>query len=94
MAGWPPTAALLDRWRIPLYVIHSRDDEVVPLGPTERSARQLHVRGATVQMVTLEGISHFETHRFVPHLTAAVPWIEQIWADADRMPDKEEGSAC
>jgi predicted peptidase len=80
MAAWPPPAALAEPWRVPLYVIHSRQDEVVPLAQTEHAVRQLQAQGAPLEWVVLQGISHYDTYRFVAPLQAAVPWIEQAWA--------------
>lgn len=84
MAAWPPPAALAEPWRVPLYVIHSRQDEVVPLAQTEHAVRQLQAQGAPLESVVLQGISHYETYRFVAPLRAAVPWIEQAWAAASK----------
>jgi predicted peptidase len=79
MAGRPGQEALGTQWKIPLYVIHSRLDQVVPLAPTEQAVEQLKARGVAVELVIVEGISHYESHRFKRHLKAAVPWIRQAW---------------
>lgn len=67
-------------WEIPLYVIHSRQDEVVPLGPTETTVNRLKAKGTSVELVVVEGITHFETSRFIVPLKGAVPWIRKVWA--------------
>ncbi len=66
-------------WRIPLYIIHSRQDEVVPLEPVETVVGQLKARGVSVELVVVEGITHFETSRFIGPLRAAIPWIQNVW---------------
>ncbi|MBN1485579.1 MAG: dienelactone hydrolase family protein [Chloroflexia bacterium] len=88
LAGWPsedwlepaePHPAYYDR---PLYVIHSRQDELVPLEPTERAIGELRERGADIRFVPLEGIGHYETGRCAPFLRAALPWIRDVLAPA------------
>jgi predicted peptidase len=79
MAGVPPSDAAEREWAVPLYVIHSRADEVLPLEPTETVVGQLQDKGVPVEFVLLEGITHYETGRFAPALRAAIPWIEQAW---------------
>ena len=79
MAGRPTFDVKDIQWDIPLYIIHSRQDEVVPLEPTETAVSQLKDRGIPVELVIIDGITHYETNRFVGHLRAAIPWIEQAW---------------
>lgn len=71
----PPTSA----WRVPVFAVHSRTDEVNPIGPTEQRIAELKKRGFNAQIVVLTGIAHFETSRFVDGLRRAVPWIQQVW---------------
>ncbi|MHC5040532.1 MAG: carboxylesterase family protein [Planctomycetota bacterium] len=75
----PPAEAVRKEWRIPLYVLHSRHDEIFPLSQTETAVRRLRERGANVELVTVEGITHFDTGGFVGPLSAAVPWIRKVW---------------
>jgi len=79
MAGWPPSDAVTVQWKIPLYIIHGRQDKVMPLEPTETVARQLKVKGVSVELIVLDNVTHYETNRFVAPLRAAVPWIERAW---------------
>jgi predicted peptidase len=66
-------------WRLPVFAVHSRDDQVQPIGPTEQRIAELKKRGINAQMVVLNGIEHFETYKFVSGLRQAVPWIQEIW---------------
>jgi predicted peptidase len=79
MAGLPPPHIVDAQWEIPLYVIHSRQDEVMPLKRTKDVVGQLQARGVSVDLVILHGVTHYETGRFVEPLRAAIPWIEQAW---------------
>jgi predicted esterase len=80
MAGWPTVKMLDVRWQTPLYVIHSRADELVPLEVTEPVVQALQDQGAPVELVVLEDAGHYETGRFVAPLRAAIPWIRRAWA--------------
>ncbi len=74
---WPQ--ALLD---MPLYVMHSRDDELIPIEPVERAAAELRAMGGNVEFLAIDaGIGHHETPRYVPYLERAVPWLRAVWGD-------------
>ena len=77
VAGRPP--ASVAGWRLPILAIHSRDDQVAPIGPTEAQIAELQKSGVNAKLVALTGITHFETYRFVEGLREAVPWLRAIW---------------
>ena len=77
VAGMPPASA--GNWRTPVFAVHSRDDEVMPIGPTETRIKQLQAAGVRAELIVLTGISHFETNRFVDGLRRAVPWLKETW---------------
>lgn len=77
VSGRPGSAATA--WRVPVFAVHSRNDEVNPIAPTEQRIAELKKQGLNAQLVVLTGISHYETNRFVDGLRQALPWIQQIW---------------
>ena len=77
VSGRPTPSA--STWRVPVFAVHSRNDEVNPIAPTEQLVAELKKQGLNAQIVVLNGITHFETNRFVDGLHQAVPWIQQIW---------------
>lgn len=77
ISGTPPPFGAT--WRLPIFAVHSRDDRVQPIGPTERRIAELKMRGVNAQILVLNGIEHFETYKFVNGLRQAVPWIREIW---------------
>jgi predicted peptidase len=84
-AALPISAAPLQEsvefdWTVPIYVIHARQDEIFPLRPVEENVRALEARGVAIEFRIVEGITHFETDRFVPALRDAVGWIRDAWA--------------
>src|SRR5260370_3027430 len=68
VAGRPPASA--SGWRVPVLAIHSRDDQVVPIGPTEARIAELRKAGLNAKRIPLTGIAHYHTSRFseaLPH---------------------------
>ena len=64
---------------MPIFAVHSRADQTVPIGPVEQRIAVLKQRGVNAQMVVVNGIQHYETYRFVDALRQAVPWVKEIW---------------
>jgi predicted peptidase len=77
IAGRPPESAA--GWRLPVLAIHSRNDQVAPIGPTETRIAELRESGVNARLVALTGITHYETYRFADGLRQAVPWLREIW---------------
>jgi predicted peptidase len=82
VSGRPPAYA--SGWRLPVFAIHSRDDQVMPFGPTEVRIAELQKAGVNAKLVPLTGITHFETNRFIPALRQAVPWLRELWSQEVR----------
>jgi len=79
LSGWPPDEVGQVDWQVPIYVIHSREDDFIPYEPTEFAVTSLTEKGADIEFLVLDGIPHFETYRFIDPLRSVVPWIEKIW---------------
>ena len=79
MAGNPREGMADIDWQLPLYVIHAREDELMPLADTEKVVEAIRARGGQVELEILEGVSHFQTDQFVQPLRASVPWLLDIW---------------
>jgi outer membrane protein assembly factor BamB len=78
MAGAPGDADLETVARTPLYAIHSRIDEVVPLTPTTEAVARLRKAGAHAELVVVD-VPHYQTTRFEPYLEKASKWLRDIW---------------
>jgi predicted peptidase len=65
---------------IPTYVIHSRDDEVVPFGPAETLAQQLQSMGRPVRFEALWNLTHFQMGGYTDALRRAGRWVAQRWS--------------
>jgi len=68
--------------RLPTYVIHSRDDEVVPFGPADRLVKQLQSMGRPVRFDALRNLTHFEMAGYIDALKRGGRWIAQRWSDS------------
>jgi predicted peptidase len=80
MATGPGRGQLENLADMPLYIIHSPDDEVVPYEPVEDLAVQLAERGYPVQMMRLAGASHGMMGDYVGPLKAAADWLWHQWS--------------
>jgi predicted peptidase len=77
IASRPPESAA--GWKLPVFAIHSRDDEVAPFAPADARITELQKAGVTARMIALTGISHYETSRFQDALRQAAPWLLEVW---------------
>jgi predicted peptidase len=77
IAGFPSASA--QQWTLPVLAIHSRNDEVAPFGPTEARIAELRKSGKRAELIAVNGISHYQTYRFVDSLRRAVPWLKELW---------------
>ncbi len=64
---------------MPVHLIHSPDDEVVPYEPAEETARLLTERGHRVRMIRLAGASHYMMGSYIAPLQAAGEWMTEQW---------------
>jgi predicted peptidase len=65
--------------RIPTYIIHSRDDQVVPFAQAEQRAASLERMGRPVKFEALEGLGHFDMSGYTPALQRAGSWVAERW---------------
>jgi predicted peptidase len=77
VAGMPPGSS--GSWKTPVFAVHSRNDEVMPIEPTATRIKELQKAGVRAELVTLTGISHSQTNRFVSGLRSVVPWVKEVW---------------
>lgn len=64
---------------MPTYIIHSRNDEVIPFAPAERTAKQLAAMGRIVRFDALSGLTHFEMVRYADALRRGGQWVAERW---------------
>jgi len=76
VAGRPPATAA--GWRVPVFAVHSRSDQVVPIGPTEKRIDELKRAGVKAELIALDRPTHFQTGAHTEGLRQAVPWLRQV----------------
>jgi predicted peptidase len=65
--------------RIPTYIIHGREDKVVPFGPAEANALELEKLGRPVKFEALDGVDHYSMGGYINALTRAMRWVAERW---------------
>jgi poly(3-hydroxybutyrate) depolymerase len=68
---------------VPIYAIHSRQDDVVELEPAQQAIEKLRAQGARAELEIISGPTHYQTPRFVVPLITAARWLNHIWSGAD-----------
>ena len=81
VSGMPQQSMIsnLSESRIPIYVIHSKDDEIVDYYDVKELVNKLLNQGADIELNTVSGVSHYETDEFIKPLSKSVPWLENKW---------------
>ena len=70
-------------WKIPLYIMHSHEDELIDIAPTIEYVKQLKENGKDVRFHELFVITHNQEHLLPESMSHAVPWIKDIWQKID-----------
>ena len=70
--------------QIPTYVIHSRDDQVVPFGQAEDRVRALERMGRPVRFDPLDGVGHYDMGDYLPALRRGARWVGERWMPSAR----------
>ena len=65
--------------KIPTYIIHSRDDEIVPFAQAEQRAAGLTALGRVVKFEALQGVGHYAMRGYVFALQRAGRWVAERW---------------
>jgi dipeptidyl aminopeptidase/acylaminoacyl peptidase len=68
-------------WKTPVLVIHSRDDEVILIGPVEKHVQNLQAQGGMITLRTVDGLTHYQVAEFARPLQQAVPWLKGMWPE-------------
>lgn len=81
IAGSPNDTEAESTATMPLYLIHSPDDEVMPYGPVEEAYLERAALDHTIELRVLPGRSHYMMGAYVPALRAAGEWMLERWAE-------------
>ena len=79
MAGAPPRGALDRIGKMPICIVHSDADRVVPIQPARDAVKDLEANNATVKLIVTRGMEHYHFGSYVESLKRAAAWIEKQW---------------
>jgi predicted peptidase len=68
---------------VPLYVIHSAADQLLPVEQMRALVESLRRQGVRVEYVELAGVDHYDVSAFIEPLRAAAAWLERRWRRAE-----------
>ena len=74
----------LEEWldrvpKIPIYIVHSIEDELLPYADANRAYQALAGVKRQVKFETVQGAGHFEGERYIEPLYASIPWLLDTW---------------
>lgn len=81
MAGWIDGQPIESLAPVPTYVVHSRQDEVIPFQANERALRDLDRLGRPVRLNLLNGPGHYDMSAYVDAVRTAARWMVDRWRD-------------
>jgi predicted esterase len=64
---------------MPIHIVHSRVDDVVPFEPAAKAAEDLSRTGHLVNFIALENVGHYEMVGYLKALREAGDWVREQW---------------
>ena len=80
IAGSPGEDSLDGLGSMPVHIIHSQDDEVMPFAPTLAVAQALQDRRHPFRLTELQDVGHFSMGSYIEPLKLAGDWMRDQWA--------------
>lgn len=65
---------------VPVYAIHSRQDQTVPFASESTLVAQIRTNGGMVSLAVIDSLPHLPAMIYQGALRAAVPWIRRQWS--------------
>ncbi len=69
---------------MPVHLIHSPQDEVIPYGPAQETAALLREREHPVELISVNGVGHHNMGAYVEPLQKAAEWMWRQWESQGR----------
>ena len=79
IAGTPRQTELEKLRDLPLYVIHSQDDRIVPIDDDAKAVERLQAMRAPVEFARLPSGDHFDYRLVIAELRNVCTWLETVW---------------
>jgi predicted peptidase len=82
-------AGRLDEWigrvpDVPIYIIHSQDDELMPYANARLSYGALVAAERQVELHSINGVSHFDADGYIGALRESRAWLMNTWRPSAR----------
>ena len=74
-----PVDVLDVEWSIPIFIIHSRTDEVYPYAAAENAYYDLREKGVAAEMIAIENFTHANMPDYLEPLHDTVAWVKGLW---------------
>lgn len=68
-----------DEFTIPVRVIHSPADSIVPYAPAKSRYEKIKAAGGNIEFIEASGLDHYNMPGYVPHFNRAVESIKNQW---------------
>ena len=79
IAGTPRQTELEKLRDLPLYVIHSEADRIVPIDDDTKAVERLQAMRAPVEFARLPSGDHFDYRLVIAELRNVCTWLETVW---------------
>jgi predicted peptidase len=63
-------------WKIPVYAIHSQQDEIISHAAAKRHADAIQAAGGKVEFKSVSGLTHYDSPAYATHVGEGVKWLE------------------
>lgn len=73
-----PVAGQTD-WKIPLYIIQSRSDDVVSFSEAQKHYEAIKSAGSDVYLKSASDPTHYDVGAYTEFLYPAVGWVQERW---------------
>jgi predicted peptidase len=63
-------------WKIPVYAIHSQQDEIVSQAAAKRHADAIKAAGGTIEFKSVSGPTHYDSPAYGSYVGEGMKWLE------------------
>ena len=80
--GAIPVAAPVEgstEWKIPVYAIHSQQDEIVSYSAAKKHTAAIQGAGGKAELKTVSRLTHYDSPSYAPHVGDGVKWLQEQW---------------
>jgi predicted peptidase len=77
-----PVAAPVEgstEWKIPVYSIHSQQDDIVSHSAAKSHAEAIKSKGGKIEFKSVGGLTHYDTGSYASYVGEGVKWVEEQW---------------